>query len=161
MLSKYTLNVANCLFRMMLITMFWENEFQPMPLMRVSLSARELYAKATNGYGHKNALLNACIKIQDPSFRHSIDKDIIDYPPLPAHSPARVAKLLDAQEFWKTEMNHDFAKQTTDNKAAAAIKRRFKQEMSAQHLIEKNKMIEQIYAFGYRIVETITVPTDL
>lgn len=151
--SKYTLCLANCLFRQMLLTMFWENEFQPMPLSRLSLTARDVYAKATNGYGHKNSLLNACVKIQEPLFRHTVDKDIIDYPPLPASSPNRIGKIQEAELFWNREKEFDFKPQL----GPAAKSKKCKLEISAQQLIEKNKLIEQIYAFGYRITEAITV----
>lgn len=155
--SKYTLNLANCLFRQMLLTMYWENEFQPMPLGRLALTAREMYAKATNGYGHRNSLLNACVKILEPSFRHTLDKDIVDYPPLPTSSPSRDEKMKEAESFWKREKEFDFTSQINSvccekNKE----KRKCNSTFSAQQLIEKNRMIEQIYAFGYRIIETIT-----
>ena len=75
-----TMGAATFYFRAMLMTMYFDNYYQPLPLILLAVNAREMNAKASNGCNYRGSLLTACVKIQDGTFFHRKDRDIEDYP---------------------------------------------------------------------------------
>jgi hypothetical protein len=150
-MSKYTLMQSHFYFRAMLISMYWDNIFQPLSLQLLISQAREMDAKVTNGYGYRGKLLASCMKIQDAQFFHSKQRDVSDYPILKPNidrvNIIAEAKLQWAKEKQQLEVSHDWAA-TRDTTP------------SAQSILQKNGLAEQVYAFGYQITE-MWARTDL
>jgi hypothetical protein len=149
---KNTLGARDFLFRAMVITMYWENHYQPLPLLLLANHAREMDVRVTNGYSYRSSILTACIKVQDVAFFHTKDRDIVDYPPI------KDVKDHEGRRYWKRE-----ATRAVDSITAALalpivtpIVHNYSPP-TAQSIICKNKLVEQVYAFGYQLSEAWTV----
>jgi hypothetical protein len=152
LLMKNTLGARDFLFRAMVVTMYWENHYQPLPLLLLANHAREMDVRVTNGYSYRSSILTACIKAQDVTFFHVKDRDIKDYPPI------KDVKDHEGRRYWKREA----ARAVESITAALAlpivtpIVHNYLPP-TAQSIICKNKLVEQVYAFGYQLSEAWTV----
>jgi hypothetical protein len=149
-MSKYSLGARRFLFRAMVVTMYWENKFQPFPLLLLSTHARDMDVQITNGQSYRNALLTACVKVHDAAFFHRRTNNIEDYPPI------RVPRDTDVKIYWiKTSTSADFTPVThfvpgISSSAEPPV-------ILSEDLLKKQKLAEQVYAFGYQIVEASTL----
>lgn len=149
-LMQNTMGASQFLFRAMLITMYWDNHFQPFPIGMLASNAREMEAKITHRGGYKLKLLAGCIRVGDGTLTHDVNKELADYPNI-ALSKERDLLLQKATSFWNREIRdlrvighqNTFAKQEVTN---------------ARAIIQSNKMAEQVYAFGHQIIEAWTLP---
>ena len=156
---RHTHGASKFFFRAMLITMYWDNQFQPLPILMLTTNARQMEVKVTNGYGYRGPLLASCLKILDDLFYHVKGRDITDYPNLFV-TPERETTIADANQYWKNEKD-DVGFHPVD-KVMPKKKKTLDQNIpSAETIINKNKLAEQVYAFGYQIVEARTTATNL
>lgn len=149
LMTRYTHEASQMFFRMMLITMFWENNFQPFPLAQLAQQAKDAYAKITNGTGYRTGLLQACVDIQDISFCHIKDKDPQDYPPVYEENKVVEASAL---RYWEKEKTDEGFKAFARPKKSTC-----KVASRAQNLLQNNILAEQVYAFGYQIAEALSI----
>jgi hypothetical protein len=150
-MTKYTLGARDFLFRIMVVTMYWENRFQPMPLLLLATHARDMDAKVTNCYSYRATILTACVKVLDVTVYHALNRELLDYPPI------KVVKDYEARCHWEREsLAEHFGCISPAISAAPIIKR----PSTAESIIDKHKLAEQAYAFGYQITEACTVASS-
>lgn len=151
-MCKHTIGARYFLFRAMILTMYWENRFQPFPVSWLASHAHDMDYKVTHGHSYRQPLLMACVRIQDASLRHKKRANPMEDFPLQTPS----SKDTDAKTFWLKESSlpsfthiSEFQSSTTAHSWPLA-----------DSLLVKNKLAEQAHAFGYHIVESYTTSTD-
>lgn len=163
---KNTAGASQFYFRAMLITMYWDNVFQPFPVNMLVTNAYETEIKTTNNEGYRLKLIYAVTKVMESNFSHTPDKSIEDFP-IVTLSKEREKLLERATSYWAKETEEEsfhplqtqqqFIQEQKLNGLLNANNDIIKQKPpTAQSIIRKNKMAEQVYAFGYQIVEAWT-----
>lgn len=149
-MTKYNAMASHFCFRAMLIHMYWENTFQPISLQLLMQHTRELENNVTNGNSYRNRLLNSCVKISDGLFEHTEDKEVTDYPILTLNEKQKIM-IAQARENWQKEKT-----QLATGPCLELDQSRG--QPNAKHLLQKNSLAEQVYAFGYQLTEYWTRP---
>lgn len=144
--SKYSVMARNFLFRAMVVTMYWENKFQPFPLVMLITKARDMDAKGSNGYSYRGPLLTAILKGQDATFYHCHSNG-------PDFPIVRVIDDVDMRLHWTKER----ANVCTVSKFTPIKGPIQRVPPSAEAILSKCKLAEQVYAFGYQITEDWTI----
>lgn len=144
---RFSDGLSNFLFRAMLVTMYWQDTFQPIALEVLTKNAKEFYSRMTNDFGYRMELLKACVKILDGAHRHQNENILQDFPILKP-SQERLKMMYEAQTYWNFE--------TTKFKIGFDLSVGQRPVPSAKSLLEKSALAEQVYAFGYQISESIT-----
>ena len=149
---KYTHGARNFLFRAMLVTMYWENKFQPLPLLLLANAAKEMDAKVSSGSSYRTLLLNVCVKVQDVNFKHvgGGRTNIADYPIF------RQKDDSEARLHWTDEKTHPHFKAMGCLMTPFLPHQILPSPASAEYFLMKNKRAEQAYAFGHQITEAWT-----
>lgn len=148
-MSKYSLGARRFLFRAMVITMYWDNKFQPFPLLLLSTHARDMDNKVTAGFSYRNSLVNSCVKIHTLFFTHKENDSFENYPSI------KTVKDATAKMFWiRMYTSPDFSnvskyKPGPKESATEVVP-------SSESLLSKQRLAEQMYAFGYQIIEAWT-----
>lgn len=103
---KNTKGASHFFFRAMLLTMYWDNQFQPFPLHMLVTNAKESELRATNNQSYRLELISSLAKVLDSSFYHTPERIITDHPVLTLSKERQ--RLLDkATTFWERETNTD------------------------------------------------------
>jgi hypothetical protein len=149
-MSKYSVGAKNFMFRVMVITMYWENKFQPFPLLALCTQARDMDMQVTNGHSYRNPLLTACVKCcaSSSTFYHKNSQTNEDYPPI------KIPKDTEVWRFWtkaSTAKNFTQLPKYIPKHLPPAV------SSTAETLLKKTKLGEQIYAFGFQICEHYTM----
>lgn len=152
--SQNTEEASHFFYRTMLITMYWDNYFQPFPYTMLATIAREMEMKLSNKKGYRIPLLTSCIEIGNISTAHFQDPNTPqDYPNI-CPSKEQCAWLKQASQYWEKEaegLKEKQQQQPTTGQQNEKIKK-----LSAQSIINKNKRAEQVFAFGKQLVEAWT-----
>jgi hypothetical protein len=144
--SKYSVGAKHFLFRIMVVTMYWENKFQPFPLSMIVTRARDMAAKVSNGHCYRSAILTSIVLGLEVSYNHTRDNPA-DFPPI------KVIQDNDARSYW----NKEKANVCTITKFIPTTGPVKRAPPTAESILAKCKLAEQVYAFGYQITETWTI----
>lgn len=153
----HTLGANQFFFRACIISMYLDNIYQPFPIGMLVTCARDLELKVRHKQSYKLVLLDGVHKMTAGTFNHVDNKSIKDFPSI-CSSEEKMAYQLQASLYWFRETS-DFHNQPLLGKPCQEPKQRRPsgQVSTSQELLKKNRMAEQVYAFGFQIVESWTV----
>lgn len=147
--TQNTEGASHFFFRAMLITMYWDNYYQPFPYTMLATHTKEFEMKLTNKQGYKIPLLTSSIDIPT----HQRDpKTPQDYPNI-SLTKEQSGWLKQANQYWSKEMSSLPTPTTT---LTNVITRSSSRRKTAKCILNKNKRAEQVYAFGKQVVEAWT-----
>lgn len=138
---KNNAGASHFLFKMMLVAMYWGTLFQSFPLSLLATSARCLESKVTNNKSYRKQLLAACQKMANVPFTHVVDGELDDFPLLVETDEKRAEARL-AFDF----INQEQEPYMGDLPILP----------TADELIRKETLAEEVYAFGVQISEACT-----
>lgn len=160
-LTKNTTGASQFYFRAMLVTMYWDNHFQPFPINMLVSNAKESEIKATNNKGYRVAFISALHKVVDGTHVHAADNDMEDFPLLSINKDG----LAKARAYWEKETTgvvfcpmqwQPPTPHPNTDQQQPSIEEIILDPPSAQALMRQNRMVEQVYAFGLQIVKAWT-----
>jgi hypothetical protein len=152
---RNTTGASHFYFRAMLITMYWDNRFQPFPTHMLISNANDAELKATVNCGYRLKLLTALIRGMDATFIHEPNKDVADHPVLTL-SAEQERCLKKAKHYWRREEEDDTFQPIQQQLPRQQQNHSCKTPVTAYQILELHHSAQDLYAFGAHIVKCWT-----